>query len=46
MKRFNILKSLIIVLFVTVGATSCEDFLTRPTIDNYTVDSLDRKSVV
>jgi len=39
MKRFNILKSLIIVLFVTVGATSCEDFLTRPTIDNYTVDS-------
>ena len=38
MKRFNIIKSLTLVLLISVGVSSCEDFLTRPTIDNYTLD--------
>ena len=38
MKRLNIIKSLFIALLLMVGVSSCEDFLTRPTIDNYTLD--------
>lgn len=38
MKRFNIIKSLTLVLLITVGVSSCEEFLNRPTIDNYTLD--------
>ena len=38
MKRFKLIKSLALVLLITVGMSSCEDFLNRPTIDNYTLD--------
>lgn len=38
MKKLNIIKSLFIALLLMVGVSSCEDFLTRPTIDNFTVD--------
>lgn len=37
MKILNI-KSLALAALLMVGATSCEDFLNRPTIDNYTID--------
>ncbi|NCB84328.1 MAG: RagB/SusD family nutrient uptake outer membrane protein [Bacteroidia bacterium] len=38
MKRFKLIKSLALVLLITVGVSSCEDFLNRPTVDNYTLD--------
>ena len=37
MKILNI-KSLALAALLMVGATSCEDFLNRPTVDNYTID--------
>ena len=37
MKRLNI-KSLALATLLMVGATSCEDFLNRPTVDSYTID--------
>ncbi|MCE1156811.1 MAG: RagB/SusD family nutrient uptake outer membrane protein [Bacteroidales bacterium] len=37
MKLKNI-KSLMMVAVLLAGTTSCEDFLNRPTIDNYTID--------
>ena len=37
MKILNI-KSLAIATMMLVGMTSCEDFLNRPTDDNYTID--------
>lgn len=37
MKILNI-KSLALAALLMVGATSCEDFLNRPTMDNYTID--------
>ncbi len=37
MKRLNI-KSLALAALLLVGATSCEDFLNRPTVDNFTID--------
>lgn len=37
MKILNI-KSLALAALLLVGATSCEDFLNRPTVDNYTID--------
>lgn len=37
MKRLNI-KSLALATLLLVGATSCEDFLNRPTSDSYTID--------
>lgn len=39
MKKLNIIKCLFTALLLMVGVSSCEDFLTRPTIDNYTLDS-------
>lgn len=39
MKKLNIIKCLFAALLLMVGVSSCEDFLTRPTIDNYTLDS-------
>lgn len=39
MKRINIIKYLLVAFCLTFGTTSCEDFLNRPTEDNYTVDS-------
>ena len=38
MKKTNIITSLFTALLLMVGASSCEDFLTRPTIDSYTLD--------
>ncbi|MCA1745550.1 MAG: RagB/SusD family nutrient uptake outer membrane protein, partial [Bacteroidales bacterium] len=35
----NIIRNLALTFFVLVGASSCEDFLDRPTEDNYNVDN-------
>lgn len=37
--RKNILRNVTLAIFVLVGASSCEDFLERPTEDNYNVDN-------
>lgn len=39
MKRINILSKLLTIALVVLGLLSCEDFLDRPTIDNYNVDN-------
>jgi hypothetical protein len=39
MKKYKIIiKSIVFTLFTILSLTSCEDFLNRPTEDNYTVD--------
>ncbi|MBP7151213.1 MAG: RagB/SusD family nutrient uptake outer membrane protein [Paludibacteraceae bacterium] len=39
MKKYkNIIKSIVFTLITILSLTSCEDFLNRPTEDNYTVD--------
>jgi hypothetical protein len=39
MKKYkNIIKSIVFTIFTILSLTSCEDFLNRPTEDNYTVD--------
>ncbi|MDR0798956.1 MAG: RagB/SusD family nutrient uptake outer membrane protein [Dysgonamonadaceae bacterium] len=42
MKKTNILIKLLFVLTITVGITSCEDFLNRPTEDQYTIEQFYR----
>jgi len=38
MKIINNIKVLATAIVVMVGLSSCEDFLSRPTVDNYTID--------
>jgi hypothetical protein len=39
MKRINILSKILSIALVVLGLLSCEEFLDRPTIDNYNVDN-------
>lgn len=39
MKKINILKHLSVGLLLLLGASACDDFLDRPTEDNYNVDN-------
>lgn len=39
MKRINILSKILSMVLVVLGLLSCEEFLDRPTIDNYNVDN-------
>ncbi|WP_163321805.1 RagB/SusD family nutrient uptake outer membrane protein [Draconibacterium mangrovi] len=39
MKRINILSKILSMALVVLGLLSCEEFLDRPTIDNYNVDN-------
>lgn len=38
-KKYHILKNLTIASLLTLALASCEDFLDRPTVDNYNVDN-------
>lgn len=39
MKRINLLVITVLVALIGLGLSSCEEFLDRPTIDNYNVDN-------